>query len=133
MTEDASFVVGVMQFCAEGTDTAASTQEDFGCNERAQSWRGEVKPESMPVAHMQCWSKTSGGIHAHPGQRCFQDYESRVQKTNQVWCVAGKRFAIGRNEYCCHQDKRDQQLTHEGYCTATNAWCGYRVPYCVTA
>jgi len=75
MAEDASFIVGVVQFCAEGRDSTASAQEHLRSNEHPQSWCSEIEPECMPVARMQCWSKASGRIHAHPRKRCFPDYE----------------------------------------------------------
>src|SRR6516225_827874 len=89
VAEDASFFIGVVQFCTKRWNPAAATQKHLGSNQHAKRWRHEIKPECMPVFGMQCWSKTSGRIHAHPGKRCLQDNESRVQETNQVGCVAG--------------------------------------------
>jgi len=88
VAEDTSFIVGVVQLCAEGINSTASSQEHLRGDEHPQSWRSEVEPDCMPVAQMQRWSKASGRIHAHPGKRRFEGYENRVQQTNQVRCVA---------------------------------------------
>ena len=95
MPEDASFIVGMVQFCTERLDSMASAQEDLRSDEHAQSWRREIEPDCVPVAQMQGWSKASGRIHTHPGKRGFQSDKNRVQKTNQVRCVACQAFAVG--------------------------------------
>jgi len=51
VTENASFVVSVVQFRAEGV-AAANAQENLRGEEHPQNGAGKIEPECMPMAHV---------------------------------------------------------------------------------
>jgi hypothetical protein len=70
--ENAAFVIGVVKSSAVWSDAPTDSKKCLSGHQHAYRRCDEIDPEGVPITSVSGGAKSSRGVHAHSGERCFK-------------------------------------------------------------